>query len=1179
MLMKDKQNFRGIIYSITKQCKSMHLTALFNVCQRPFNGAQGDRRETKKLLLAMKLTAIILLTASVMASAKGKSQGVSISMKDAPLEKVFKEIKRQTGYSFMYTGTMLKEAKKVSIDVKNYSLEQALDVCLANQPFSYTIIDKTIVLKPREATPNHTGVYPEPLSGSTPPPIDIKGRIVNENGEPLEGISVKIKGTNTGTSTNANGEFTLNNVDEDAVMVFTGVNIESFETRVAGRKEFSLNAKTKVESMNEVVINKGYYTEKQRVSTSNVFTVKAREIEKQPVNNPLLALVGRVPGMTIEQQTGYANSGIVVRIQGTNSLQSGLEPLYVIDGVPYLSKPLQTVGSAANILGGISGGLGSPIGGNPLSLINPNDIESIDILKDADATAIYGSRGANGVVLITTKRGKAGQTRVNATFRSGWGKIPGRLELLNTEQYLAMRKEAYVNDGLPIPNRSSTPNNSNYDLTVWDSTRYMDWQDALFGGTSAYTDAQASLSGGSANTQFLISSAYHKETTVFPGDYSDQKGSVQFNISHANNNQKFKIQASGIYVIDNNQIPNTDFVALATKLAPNAPALYNADGTLNWQQVTVGSGLVSTWTNPLAILENKYTNKATNLVANLQLSYQLLRQLKISSRFGYNNQQYDDIFISPLVAVRPELRSTTNRSSSFGNANNNGWIIEPQLTYDLAIGKSKFSALAGTSFQQSTTKSQPLFASGFSSDLLLKNMSAAPNVTANAATYTLYKYNAIFGRLNYNFKDRYILNATARRDGSSRFGNANLLNNFWSIAGGWVFTNESWVASNLKFLNFGKLRASYGTSGNDQIGDYQFMNLYNPVTSQIGVAYQGITALAPNRHTNPYLQWEETNKFQIGLDLGLLNNRINFGLNYYRNRSSNLLVQQSLSGITGFTGIVNNFEGVLENTGWEFSLQASIIQKRAFNWTANFNLTVPVHNAQLVSFPDLANSIHANRYAIGKSIYDERVYHSVGVDPATGLYQFVNASGNKTSSPTTADLISYRNGTQRLFGGLQNSISYKGFELDFTFQGTKKNAYLYIGQSPGLFNGTSNKGNQPIEILDRWQKIGDIKPIQKTSSALTNNALVNAYASFYAVSDGRFVDASFIRLTNLSFSWQLPAAWQRAAHLKDTKLFMQGQNLFSITGYKGLDPSSGSGTSDVILPPFRIITLGASLTF
>jgi TonB-linked SusC/RagA family outer membrane protein len=1002
---------------------------------------------------------------------------------------------------------------------------------------------------------------------------DVRGRVVNENGEPVEGVNVSVKGGANTVTTNSNGEFFIKAIDNNAVLVLTSVNMETFQVKVNGRSNLDVVLQTKITAMQEVVINKGYYTEKKVLATGNVSTIKSKDIQNQPVNNPLLALVARVPGVTIEQQTGFANSGIVVRVQGRNSINSGLDPLYVIDGVPYISQSLPTVGSAGIVLGNSGGS--TTAAGNPLSLINPNDIESIDILKDADATAIYGSRGANGVILITTKKGKAGQTRTTANFRTGWGKVARKVDLLNSEQYLELRKEAYINDGLPVPNSTTTSTNSNYDLILWDQNRYTDWQKVLIGGTARYTDAQLSFSGGSTNTQFLISTGYHKESTVLPADFSDKKGSFQFSINHLSNNHKLKIQTSGIYVIDQNEIPNTDITSYAVSLAPNAPELYNADGSLNWAPPIVGSTTSQSWTNPLSKLLESYSNKVNNFIGSSVLSYQVLPNLTISSRFGYNFIQKDDISMYPLTSIRPDRRATTQRSARYGDGSSKSWIIEPQATYKVSIGKGNFEALLGTSFQKLTNGNKIINGSGYNSDLALKNISSASSITAGAVLYTQYRYNAIFGRFNYSYRDRYVLNFTARRDGSSRFGSENLFNNFWSLAGSWIFTNENWFSKNLSFLNFGKLRISYGTSGNDQIGDYGFMNLYNPVTSGVGVAYQGIPAVSPIGHSNPYLQWEETRKLQFGLDLGLLNNRIIGNVNYYLNRSSNLLVLSKLSYITGFDRINENFDGLVENRGWEFSLSSFNIRGKGLSWQTSLNLTVPTRNGHLASFPDLANTIYANTYTVGKSLNDQKVYRFGGVDPVTGIYLFIDEKGDVVNMPTVQNKIVFRNTTQKLFGGLQNNISYKGWELDFTFQFVKKDATIFPGNNPGSFLGTQNVANQPATILSRWKNPGDITTIQKVSTTYPAQ-LQNAFTNYAFFSDASFSDASFVRLTNLSLLWQLPNDWKKKAHLQSTRLFINAQNLFTITKYKGLDPSTESSNT---LPPLQVFTLGAQVSF
>lgn len=1113
----------------------------------------------------MKLTALFILGACLHVHAVGFGQKISLSETNVPIETVFRKIEEQTKFKFLYAEHVIKNAKNVTIVVSNADIEKVLDLILGEQIFSYKINERTIVITPRHNLPfTEVRIEEKKL-------IDIKGLVVNENGEPAEGVTVTVKGTSISTMTSANGEFILRTIEQNATLVFTSVNMETFEIKVGGRLYLDVTLQTKITSMREVIVNKGYYTEKRLFGTGNVSTVKSADIAKQPINNPLLALVGRIPGVQVEQTTGFANSAVTVRIQGTNSLAAGLDPLYLIDGVPYanLNIPSSTSGG---IIGRGSFANGVFSAGNPFSFINPNDIESIDILKDADATAIYGSRGANGVILITTKKGRSGKTKVDLNVRTGWGHIASKMKMMNTEQYLAMRKEGYVNDGVQVPDNTKTPANNNYDLTVWDQNRYTDWQKVLIGGTARYTDAQVSLSGGNANTQFLITPAYHKETTIFPGDFSDRKGSVQFNINHVDNKQKFKVQLSGIYVVDDNQVPTTDLTSYAISLAPNAPKLYNVDGTLNWEPIASGSGTVSTWTNPLSFLNNYYGTKVNNLISNAVVSYKVLAGLSISSSFGYSNLQKNELGVSTLAAVRPERRVTSARSGVYGNGNAINWIIEPKASYVSNFGKGKFEALVGSTFQKSNMTYQLLQGMGHSSDLLLKDITSASSITVASNMYSTYKYNALYGRLNYNWDNKYIANFTGRRDGSSRFGSENLFANFYSLAAAWVFSNEK-ILTNNTILSFGKLRASYGTSGNDQIGEYGFMNLYNSVSQD--VPYQDLPVMQPTGHTNPYLQWEVTKKLNFGLDLGFLKDRIQLNVNYYFNRSSNLLVQTALSSNTGFGSVRSNFEGTVQNTGWEFILNTTNIRSQDFSWTSSINFTIPVDNGLLKSFPNLSQSVNANVYAVGKSILDFKRYHSLGVDAATGKYIFEDAHGNSTFSPGPDDLTQFVNLSQRLYGGLQNSVGYKGFHLDFTFQFVKRNASLPVDLNhfPGVFNGIGNTGNQSIILLDRWQKNGDANSFQK-ATALRPIGMLFQQLNFMN-SDGYAVDASYIKLTNASFSWDLPARWKKAARLQNATLFVQGQNLFTIDNYNSLDASTGSFTS---LPPIRIVTIGCNIS-
>ncbi len=416
-----------------------------------------------------------------------------------------------------------------------------------------------------------------------------------------------------------------------------------------------------------------YGSNSQRFQTGNVASVKAVDIEKQPVNNLLLALQGRVPGLFITQANGLSGGGINVTIQGQNSIRNGTAPLYVVDGVPFPSElppgtnygPLGNSGGKANerIIGS----------GNALSYISPSDIESIDILKDADATAIYGSRAANGAVLITTKKAKQGKASLDVKFQHGEAKVTGKIKMLNTQQYVEMRKEALINDGF-TPDADNAP-----DLFMWDTTRHTDWQKTLIGNTARFDNVNASLSGGNNITQYIIRGTYQRETTVIPGDFKDQKKSMFFNINNNLLNHKLNFQLSGTYLLDNNRLPADDPTSLAIAIAPNAPLPYNSDGKINWMPNAWGS---ATWQNPFANLNEIYQVRTTNLIANATFCYRILPGLEIKSSIGYNNITSNDFRLKPQDAIRPEYRSFMKRSATYGNKNLNSWIIEPQLSYE-----------------------------------------------------------------------------------------------------------------------------------------------------------------------------------------------------------------------------------------------------------------------------------------------------------------------------------------------------------------------------------------------------------------------------------------------------------------------------------------------------------------
>ena len=1090
----------------------------------------------------------LLFIASLLVSAESHAQTVTVVGKNVPLKKVFARIEKQTGYTFFYNCAVVKDTRSVTLKVKDATLEEVLKVLLAGQGLDYYVRSKTIFIT-KASKPDRS---PGGDSANLAETIDLKGRVVDTMGQPMTGANIAIQDRRMRTITDEKGQFHFKNAPIGGIMEISWLGNQIREV-ITGKTPVTIKLVIAKSRLDEVVVI-GYGTTSNRMLTGNIVTIKGEEISEQPVGNPLLALEGRVPGLFVTQSNGIPGGAVSVSLQGQNSILNGNDPLYVVDGVPYASETLPTMIAYGSPLGttGVQSGPNAVGYGNPLSYLNPGDIESITTLKDADATSIYGSRGANGVILITTKRGQTGRTRVDLGYQDGWGGVTRKLKLLNTPQYLEMREEGIANDGLPVQP-------TDYDINgTWDTTRYTDWQKMLIGGTARYTTVNGTLSGGNSVTQYLVGGTFHRESAVFPGNFSDQKGSFHFNFNTTSTDQRLKLQLTGNYLIDNDRLPSQDLTGLALSLPPDAPPPYNSDGTLNWQLYP--GTTTNTWNNPFADLFNEYQNKTTNLIASSNISYRLLPGLDIRANLGYTDQQMNEFSGVSLRSFPPAQQASlgvTGRSATYSDNNVNSWIVEPQAAYQLVLGKSKIQALAGTTFEQRNGNGLQLFGAGFNSDALLPDIHSATNTSTLMTDDYQYKYAAGFGRISYNGNDEWLVNLTGRRDGSSRFGSAKQFHDFWALGIGFVFTREDFIKRNFPFLSYGKIRGSYGTTGNDQIGDYQFLDLYSTVNA--AVPYQNTTGLGPTGLSNPFLQWETTTKIQTGLELGFWGNRVLLSANYIRNRSSNQLIDVGLPSITGFPAIAENEPASVQNVAAELSLNSININRKDFVWKTSANLTIPQN--KLLSY---TGQIPSN-LVIGQPLGINQLFHLLGVDPATGIYSFAELHGAPTPNPTygTDNFTLVNSQFPKLYAGLQNMLQFKQLSLEFLFQIVKRLEMndLFSGNPPGTISS-----NQPAFVVDRWQKTGDIQFFERYSA---NLSLLSPLQSA-SQSDAAYSDASYIRLKNLSLSYQIAPNVLHRTKLQGCRVFVQGQNLLTLTRFKGLDPETGSGS----LPPLKIITTG-----
>lgn len=951
---------------------------------------------------------------------------------------------------------------------------------------------------------------------------------VTDGSAPLPGVTIAVKNkSNSAAISDYSGQYSLVATPYDTLVV-SFIGFKTALVPVGGRKTVNIVLQYNTSTLKEVIVNAGYYSVTEKERTGSIARITSKDIEKQPVTNVLAAMQGRMAGVDIVQDSGSPGGAFSIKIRGQNSLRAdGSQPLYIIDGVPYSSE---TIGSIAT-----SGT--SPTLTSPLNSINPSDLESIEVLKDADATAIYGSRGANGVVLISTKKGKAGKTSLTVNASTSVGSVSRNPKLMNTPQYIAMRQKAFANDVI-----TSYPDYA-YDVNgTWDTGRYTNWQKELIGGTAQINNFQASISGGSLKTQYLLSGNYRTETTVFPGSYQYNKGSAHFNMNHTSEDDKFKLTFSANYTAQKNNQPSTDLTAISRTLAPNAPALYDLAGDLNWEN--------GTWDNPLAFLESEFDSKVKDLNANAVLSYQILDGLLFKTSLGYSDLNSNESRTQPDTMYNPSYGLGSEFSSlSTSETNRNTWIIEPQLNWSKALSNGTIEALLGGTFQQQKTNRLFLNGFGFSSNSLIHNLASASIKTISLSDETLYKYQAFFARINYNWKQRYILNLTGRRDGSSRFGPGKQFAVFGAVGAAWIFSDESFLKDN-RVLSFGKLRASYGTTGNDQIGDYQFLDTY----ASSGNMYQGLIGLQPTRLFNPEFGWETNRKFETALEIGFLNDRLFLTTAWYFNRSSNQLVGLPLPGTTGFTSLNANLGATVQNSGLEFTLRSVIFQGKDFQWTTNFNISV--NRNKLISYPGLESSANASRYIVGQPVSIIKVFHYTGISAATGVYEFedMNKDGVITSNGDrneTADL------SPRFFGGLQNQLRYKNLQLDFLFQFVKQQNF---GPSPGV----------PGSAVNQLADVSNSSSQQPFTSG-DNSDIVTGYYR-YALSDANIEDASYVRLKNISLTYDLPLKMSKAIQCQ---LYVQGQNVLTFTPYQNGDPEfKFSG----YLPPLRVFCAGVKLT-
>ena len=982
----------------------------------------------------------------------------------------------------------------------------------------------------------------------------LTGRITDaRTGEPLIGASVIVKSEKgKGVVTDIDGNFTLQtNVEAPLTLKAEYVGYRPLDVDVY---DFDEPVEIKLidnSNLLQTVVVLGYTQVKRQNLTGAVTSVKAADIASTAASGFNEQLQGQAPGVIISGSSGTPGSGVFVRLRGTTSINAGNEPLYIIDGVPVNSQPLQSIANGGQTI-------------NALADLNPNDIEKIEVLKDANATAIYGARGANGVVLVTTKRGDKGQkTRVTFNAEYGFAKAAKLWDLATGPETAQILNEAWINDGKDpslVPYRSKESGG----LGLPEEQQTYNRQSVVF-RTANIQNYNLGIAGGSDRTRFYVGAEYTDQEAIVRTQGFRRLG-FRVNLDHDINRSVTLTTGTSLQWTRRSlsRIANSPKGILqasvhhSTLLSP-----YNEDGSYARYGI---------FDNIYALIDNSnHHTYGLRSLDNVALTWRIRKGLQFKSAVSldYNNYREKRYFNTQLADGQP------NGSAEDATTTNYTVSAEQLLNYNVDLGKiHSLAAFLGNSVQYTGLRRQSIKGSGFPDDALQELASAA--ITTGTTSFSSYSLVSWFGGANYSLLNRYAIDANLRADASSRFGKNHRWGLFPSIGASWTVSEESWLKP-VKFIDGLKLKASIGWSGNQNIDDFASLGLWNG-----GGVYNDESGVLHTQLANPDLKWETTRQWNIGLEGSLLNGRITFELDYYNKYTYDLLLSTPIAGKTGFSSTYSNL-GEMSNKGVELLVTTKNIQKKDFTWETAFNIA---HNENRIERLPVAFSQYDRdwvRLEEGKPMYSFWLYKQLYVDPETGNAVYDDVNDDKKI--TVADRQIVGDAWPDVTGGLRNTFQVKNFDLSMFFYFSLGNDVFNMNrffQEHGGMRGT-NWGLLKSQ-MDRWQKPGDITDIPRASTlANADGSSNNGFASSRFLEDG-----SFLRLRNVSLGYTLPKRLVAKAGIEKLRVYVNATNLFTITGYSGADPEGNTAADythgtvqglDFAIPPQpRQVVFGASLT-
>lgn len=991
-----------------------------------------------------------------------------------------------------------------------------------------------------------------------------------EDGQPLPGVTVLVKGTNVGTTTNIDGNYTISLPADRSTIVYSYIGFITQEVEVGNSTTVNVELETDVQQLSDVVVV-GYGSQIKQEVTGNIAQVSGEDIAQVPVNSFESAIQGRAAGVMINAGNGKLGQEMKVRVRGTSSISASAQPLYVIDGIPVTSSSLSSADDGET---------------NPLASLDMNSIESISILKDASAAAIYGSRASNGVVLITTKKGSAGATQIGVNYQTSVSEPSNKKEFLNAREYVELFMEAARNSDELDPD----PNFSYVDYAEGELDYYAQgvdwrnnpqdfaWQDHAFQDASAHR-FELSASGGDEKTRFYVGGGFSDEKGILiDNEFSKVNGRI--NLDHTASDALTLGLNLSVNWTTNNRLGNDNLFETPLQSVAQIPfsPVYADDSDQPGYQATEEYNRNSLYYNGIDITANSlFKTKVNRSFGNAFAAYSINPNLTMRSEFGVDilnqNEQYHynndlEYYVGSqgtgYSAFTEVLNYTTNNYLTYKNMFAKVHQVEVVAGISANIYQQDFTSVGGENFPNNN----------------FTQIENAADITSGNSNETEYSFLSYFSRANYKLQDKYLLSLSARVDGSSRFGSNNRYGFFPAASAGWILSEESFLA-NYEAISFLKLRASYGLTGNASVGNFPALGLYE------GEAYAGTSALQPSQTPNPDLKWETTSQVDVGIDYGLFNDRITGEIDYYVKNTNDLLLDVNVPGSTGFTTQTRNV-GKLENRGFEFVIN-TVNSVGEFYWSSSFNFAT---NQNKVT--DLDGQVieggTINRAVEGQPIGVFYAYEYAGVDPDNGdaLYWVnnkdedgfgvVDHSTGTTNDPNAANQVVIGNPNPDFIGGLSNKFSYKGLDLDILFQ------YVYgndIYNSGGRFQSASADyfDNQTRDQLNRWQKPGDITDVPQARLFMGNGTS----------SSSRYLsDGSYLRLKTVTLGYNLPPSVTEKIKMRKVRVFATGSNLLTFTNYNGWDPEVTADHYDGNLalgndfysaPQPRTVAIGVNLGF